>query len=291
MYFITCSCVYAWGPGVEASYDASWPTPFRAWSMWRHAAEYFPHLQLHKTCDLSPNKAYIFGYHPHGILAFGGWFTFGTNVLGFENKFPGIDVRVLTININFRAPFLREYLLLHGVCSVSKTAILRMLGKGKSVFIALGGGSESLLASPGKYDLILKRRRGFIRCAVQTGASLVPVLGFGEPDTYSTISRLPHSSPIRQFQRYLERSLGFTLPLAFGAGVILPVGLCPYPVPIDVVIGSEIPVEKYQGDPCGAEFDAVVDKYHRMYCQELQKLFNQHKEKFAKGASDLQLVE
>ena len=28
--------------------------------------------RLHKTADLAPGKPYIFAYHPHGVLSFGG---------------------------------------------------------------------------------------------------------------------------------------------------------------------------------------------------------------------------
>ena len=33
---------------------------------------------------------------------------------GFDRLFPGIRAHILTLRINFRTPFLREYLLLHG---------------------------------------------------------------------------------------------------------------------------------------------------------------------------------
>jgi Diacylglycerol acyltransferase len=270
---------------------------------------YFPQCKLHKTADLDPNKSYIFGQHPHGVIAYGTWLGFGTNALGFDTLFPGIDVRVSTLNINFRAPFLREYLLLLGVCSVSKQAILNILNSGKSVCIAIGGGSESLLAAPTRYDLILNRRKGFVRCAVQTGASLVPCISFGEPETYNTINQLRHSHPIRRFQRYLEKTLGFTIPIAFGRGLFLPWGLLPYPVPLNIVVGAPIEVEKYTGEENGgpaasdvsnasgsggsrdAVFEAQVDKYHKQYVTALLDLFHQHKEKFAKHASDMQLLE
>lgn len=40
---------------------------------------------------------------------------------------------------------------------------------------------------------ILKRRKGFARIAVQTGASLVPVLGFGEPELFECFLARPGS--------------------------------------------------------------------------------------------------
>lgn len=40
-----------------------------------------------------------------------------------------------------------------------------------------------------------------------------------------------------------------------------------------------------------SEFKALVDKYHALYTAALQKLFNEHKERFAKGEGDLEIVE
>lgn len=157
--------------------------------------------------------------------------------------------------------------------------------------IVLGGGSESLLARPGRYDLILRRRRGFVKLALQTGASLVPCFGFGEPETFRTVNQLPTSSPLRRFQLKVEKALGFTIPLAFGVGIWAPWGLVPYPVPLNVVVGAPIEVPKYTGEPDGAQFEALVDKYHGQYLKAVQDLYDQHKEKYAKGATDLELVE
>jgi hypothetical protein len=82
--------------------------------MWKLVARYFP-AALHTTAALPPTRPYLFGCHPHGLLSFGAWLSFATDALEFERKLPGVDCRLLTLNLNFRAPFLREYLLLHGL--------------------------------------------------------------------------------------------------------------------------------------------------------------------------------
>ena len=66
--------------------------------------------------------------------------------------------------------------------------------------LAIGGATESLYCKPGTCDLVLDRRKGFIRIAVQTGASLVPVLNFGENELYNTY-RPPANSGVRHFQK------------------------------------------------------------------------------------------
>ena len=148
-----------------------------------------------------------------------------------------------------------------------------------------------MTSQPGRYDLVLRRRKGFIRCALETGASLVPCFTFGEPDTYSTLNNLPSQHPIRRLQRYLNSKLGFTLPLAYGTGIFLPFGVLPNPVSLNTVIGAPIAVERYTKERCGAEYEVVVDRLHGEYVRALTALFDANKEKFAKGASDLVLLE
>ena len=65
--------------------------------------------------------------------------------------------------------------------------------------LAIGGADEALHAAPGTCDLVLKRRKGFVRVAVQTGASLVPVIAFGENEMYNTIRGKP-GSRLSRFQ-------------------------------------------------------------------------------------------
>lgn len=66
--------------------------------------------------------------------------------------------------------------------------------------LAVGGATESLYCKPNTCDLVLERRKGFVRVALQTGASVVPVLNFGENELYNTY-RPPVKSATRQFQR------------------------------------------------------------------------------------------
>lgn len=65
--------------------------------------------------------------------------------------------------------------------------------------IAIGGATESLYSSAGTMDLVLRRRTGFVRVALQTGASLVPVINFGENELYKTV-RGSSNSTLRRFQ-------------------------------------------------------------------------------------------
>ena len=143
----------------------------RRWKMWKYFCEYFP-IRLVKTADLDPEGNYIFGYHPHGIIGLGALGNFCGEATGFSVNFPGIYPHLLTLSVNFRFPFSRDYCMAFGVCSVDKDSIeyiLQKMGPGHSVAIVVGGAAESLEARPGNFALTLKHRKGFVKLALRSG--------------------------------------------------------------------------------------------------------------------------
>ena len=80
------------------------------WEAWRNMRwwtwfrDYFP-ISLHATAPIDPQGRYVFGYHPHGVLSLGAFINFGTNATEFSSKFPGIDIRLMTLTSNFQIPF------------------------------------------------------------------------------------------------------------------------------------------------------------------------------------------
>lgn len=65
--------------------------------------------------------------------------------------------------------------------------------------LVVGGAQEALYARPGNYRLVLNKRKGFIKIAIQTGAALVPVFTFGEIDILDQPSNEP-GSKMRAYQ-------------------------------------------------------------------------------------------
>lgn len=61
--------------------------------LFRGVKDYYP-ISLVKTADLDSKRKYIFGYHPHGFMPDGLIASFGTNLLGFQDKFPGITPHI-----------------------------------------------------------------------------------------------------------------------------------------------------------------------------------------------------
>ena len=143
----------------------------RRWKIWKYYCEYFP-ISLVKTADLDPKENYIFGYHPHGIIGLGALGNFLGEATGFSEKFPGIHPHLLTLTVNFRFPFTRDYSMAFGACSVDKDSIeyiLQKMGPGHSAAIVIGGAAESLEARPGNFKLTLKDRKGFVKLALRSG--------------------------------------------------------------------------------------------------------------------------
>jgi hypothetical protein len=141
--------------------------------------------------------------------------------------------------------------------------------------LLVGGAAESLESYPGRYRLVLRKRKGFIKIALETGTDLVPVFSFGENDLFSSVL-ISENSAFRTFQNKIKKWLSFGLPIFWGRGIFnYNFGLMPYRKPIHTVIGHPIPVQKVQ-DPT----DDQINELHELYIKELIKLFNEHKSKY-----------
>jgi len=263
--------------------------PFRHWSLFHHLRDYFP-TSLHKTAELPPDKTYVFGYHPHGIISVGAFTNFATEATGFSQVFPGITLSLLTLSVNFKVPFFREYIMALGVCDVGNVSCDNILqkGPGNAIMIVVGGAAEALDSHPGSYDLVLARRKGFVRVALENGASLVPVISYGETDVFDQVPN-PEGSPLRNFQNSLQKKLGFSMPFFHGRGIFnYDFGLLPHRCPIDVFVGDAIDCPKT--DPKNEELlHSRVDEYHTIYCKKLKQLFEGNKPKSVSEEAEITL--
>lgn len=256
---------------------------------WKWFADYFP-IHLHKTCDLPPDRPYIFGYHPHGIISLGAFCNFATEATGFEEKFPGIDLRLLTLTANFRIPFYGFYLSLMGLCDASKESCNYILqkGNGNSILLVLGGAKESLDARPSsEYILTLKNRKGFVKIGLANGASLVPVFSFGENDLYDQVPN-PRGSKLRQIQMRIQHRLGYATPFFKGRGVFqYAFGFLPNRRAIDTYVGEPIHLPKLEREKITSD---IVDKYHAEYMEALKRLFDRYKAKHGNADATINYV-
>ena len=266
----------------------------RSLRLWSLFGSYFP-ARLHRTEPLPPTRKYVFGYHPHGIISHGAFAAFATEALGFAQLFPGLTNTLLTLDSNFRIPLYRDYALAMGLRSVSRASCQALLGRsgangegmGRAITIVVGGAAESLGARPGTLDLILHKRKGFIKMAMRAGADLVPVLAFGENELYDQVS--PERVPlVAKLQVAVKKAVGWTVPLFHARGVFnYDVGMMPYRRPVNVVVGRRIAVERKE-KPEAEE----VERLHEAYEVELQRIWEDWKGVFAPHVKgDMKIVE
>jgi 2-acylglycerol O-acyltransferase 2 len=287
---------------------------FRSW--WASACDYLP-LLLVKTADLPASNKYVLGYHPHGIISVGAFCAFATDSSqtldlkdlskegdtaistttttkrGFSALFPGIDRRILTLRQNFNTPFLREYFLCMGACDSSKETFRAVLkNPSTAVVVVVGGAAESLMVHEGCMDLILHRRRGFVREAIIANAHLVPVIGFGESNLYHVFD-VDETSMMSQVQKYIKIFTGMGMPVFQGRSMFLRnFGIMAQRTPVCVVVGAPIapppssavqdlsafaPKIDRETDEALNEDGKILKEWHAKYIDALQELHQQHK--------------
>lgn len=218
------------------------------------------------------------------MISVGAFGNFATDATGFSKKFPGIDIRVLTLGLNFYAPWTRELLLSCGMCSASKHSCNKILGRGpgSAIMLVVGGAQESLDAAPGTYRLTLSRQ-GFVRVALDNDACLVPVLGFGETDVYDTYV-YGKNSWVRWFQESAKNKFGFAPPVFHGRGMFnYSFGVLPHRKPVFAVVGPPIELPKISPEMKGKGLIAteegrrIVDECHQKYIKGLVDLYQAFK--------------
>ncbi|KAL7025168.1 hypothetical protein ACKWTF_013374 [Chironomus riparius] len=266
----------------------------RNMKIFKYTSNYYP-VKLIKTANLPVDKNYLFAVFPHGVICCGCYCNFVTNGTNFHQLFPGIRSRMVSLTYHFYIPFYRELVLAWGAMSAKYESIKNALGqstdenaplnikdgyRSNAVILSVGGAQEAMKSKPGEYKIYLKKRKGFVKAVLETGASLVPVFSFGEVDVYDQID----GPKIRKFQVILKR-LTTIAPIIFVGRSFLPVGGIPYRKPINTVIGAPIEVTK---NPTPSQSD--IDNLHERFMGELEKLFEEHKGKYLKNAKDVNLI-
>uniref|UniRef100_A0A8C5ZD42 Acyltransferase n=2 Tax=Marmota marmota marmota TaxID=9994 RepID=A0A8C5ZD42_MARMA len=255
----------------------------RNWAIWRHFRDYFP-ISLVKTAELNPSRNYLFGFHPHGVLVVGAFGNFCTEATGFSRLFPGLRPHLLMLPCWFQIPIFRDYIMTSGLVSSDKTSVSYLLsrpGGGQVAVLAVGGPLEALEAKPGALSLRIRNQKGFVKVALEHGASLVPVYSFGENDIFK-LKTFAEDSWQHLCQVTFKKLMGFSPCIFWGRGLFLANswGLLPFAVPITTVVGHPIPVPR-----CLSPTEEQVDHYHALYMRALEQLFEDHKESYGVPAS------
>ncbi|KAJ3277200.1 2-acylglycerol O-acyltransferase 2 [Terramyces sp. JEL0728] len=179
--------------------------------------------------------------------------------------FSGIRLFQCTLPVNFLIPGWRDYILSIGTVGSSKAAISNALVPGTALALFVGGAREFQHMKRGTMDLVLNSRKGFVKIALVQGASLVPVLGFGENDIFDRVD-----NPNFTILHKLAKLGKMAAPLFAGRYVVLP-----HKVPLVTVVGEPIHVEK-NVNPTQKD----IDDLHEKYCQSLQNIYDKYKDEY-----------
>jgi 2-acylglycerol O-acyltransferase 2 len=244
--------------------------------IWRWIAKYFSLSVVAAGEKLDPKKSYIIGCHPHGFLPIGTMVNCLTNITKVNETFlNGVPVRTLAASFCFYIPIYRDIVLGGGVIDAARYNARAALDEGYSIILVPGGATEGLYAHPGPQRLVLRKRHGFVKLAIETGAHLVPAFSFGETDCYRQLSsKWPW---VKKFQHKFQRIFGLSLPLV--------TNIIPRRTKITTVFGAPIPVEKNE-NPTHEQVDAVLEKY----IKALHELFDAHAEKYIKDPEHRKLI-
>ena len=164
-------------------------------------------------------------------------------------------------------PLFREWMLAMGYIGPDKAALAGKLRRGESIVLLPGGAAEALLAKPKTMRLI--RRTGFLRLAKETGAWLVPCIGFGENDAFATISLRPGSFGA-VLQNRLYKILSFSTP-------VLASPMC-VATPMTVVVGAPL-------DPSAP--GCLADHYWKA----VSDLYYEHRDRYGYAGVPLEFID
>jgi hypothetical protein len=264
----------------------------RRWPNLRWTAQYFP-VSLHKTYELDDQKdggPFIFLYHPHGVIAMGANTALNTNACDFDKLFPGVRNRwSATLNVAFYSPLYREWMLAMGFVSANKATLAQKLAQGDSIVLVPGGAVEALHAHEANLYLHLASRRGFIRLAQETGAALVPCLGFGENRIFDTLATSQAAVAAVNTDRKDKNILFFKTWLFAGQHALYkmfsfstPILTWPFPRqrPIHVVVGAPVMLSPTD------DVEACFYQYTTALCE----LYDAHKDKYGYTNVPLEIV-
>ncbi|KAJ1964041.1 diacylglycerol O-acyltransferase 1 [Dipsacomyces acuminosporus] len=252
--------------------------------IWDHINKYFqPKLVFEEQLD--PAKRYVFGCHPHGVISYMSQIIAGPTGLGIESHFPGLVVRGVTMPAAFFVPFFRDYALAMGCLSCDRNSIRRILSDRhhklhQSLLVVVGGAEESMLAHDDSADLVLLKRRGFVREAIRAGCDLVPIYNFNENSIYKLVPNDPGTFAHR-FEMAIKNMCGFTILLFHGQNICY----TPYRTQLTSVAGRPIPTRRNY-DPS----DEEIEHYHSLYVAELTRIYNKYRHRYAPSARDIRFV-
>lgn len=286
-----------------------WPNkkPYPKWGLRLanhivHAAvQYFPlknkHVNEEKHLKLVANGTpVLIGLEPHGVLplqmaAIAEYYLFDGAIRTardhecFKNEEERQRLRdafavssAFASSSIFYVPLVRHLWPWLGLDPISRYHVKKVLSNGGVAVIVPGGVSEVLKMEKKREVVYLRKRYGFVKIAIQTGAALMPAYAFGATRTYSWW-RLGPPLMTKKLAERISKILLFA-PIVFWGRFF---GPCPRKVPLVTVYGPPIEV-KQTDEPTQEHIREVLDKF----IEGMKKVYYENRDEF--GYEGIELV-
>mmetsp|Transcript_35988 Transcript_35988/g.99179 ORF Transcript_35988/g.99179 Transcript_35988/m.99179 type:complete len:370 (+) Transcript_35988:68-1177(+) len=267
-------------------------TPLLLWSLLRRLWDVrelrntkydFPyrhqHLYLHMKyvwpAELQPprtdQRPIIFCIAPHGVLPFGIDYA-------FFDKLGGRICRWVAAPVLFKLPIIRRYLKQIGVIPATAKGIRDAAANNENIGIVLDGVAGIFQSHRENEETAwLCRRKGIVKIALESGAALVPVYGFGH-----TALLTPILDPFRILERVSIKLDVSIVPFLGRYG--WPMGP-PRRLPVAMVMGRPV--------RCPARTEPSqedIDKYHCNLLDSFKEAFDTHKAAYGWEKKTLKFV-
>jgi 1-acyl-sn-glycerol-3-phosphate acyltransferase len=227
-------------------------------------------MKVITEAPILPDKQYIFIAPPHGYL------PIGNLLMMLFSRTMGFTLKGLLASSMLHLPVVRNLLTMVGCVDAGKSSALKTLSKGNNLGISSGGIAEMFENHPlSKCETILiKRRKGFVKLALESGASIVPTYVFGNTSAMSVVA-----DPWGILQS-ISRKIGLALAIAYGR-FGTPV---PHRSPICLVLGKPIEVKKNLNAS-----DEEIERIHGEVLEALSKMFEEYKVQYGWGFKQLKI--
>jgi 2-acylglycerol O-acyltransferase 2 len=247
--------LYTWLDGSEKTKARRSPW-VRSWGIWKYVLNYFYLTEVILEQELNPDTQYIFGFHPHGILPFGSMISLLTDAIKVPDCWKKVSpkLRVLAASFCFYVPAYRDLILAGGVVDAARFNAKQVLKAGYSIALVPGGATEALYSRPDQDVVVLRKRKGFIKLALEHGCAIVPCFTFGEAETYQQMKGGPW---VDAFKHHWQRIFGISFPLL--------TNIIPRRVKITPVLGRPIAVSKVE-KPTDKQVEELLQKYEAELC-------------------------
>lgn len=236
---------------------------FEAWR------RYFQFTVYREQVRFPRGKNILFTVVPHGVFPLALPMLSGVCSHVLSELDTQIPITAVASNM-FYIPIVTPLLIWLGCISATEEHIRDAL-KRETCIIVPDGIAGIFHSDPLVEKLYIRKRRGFVKIAIQAGSSLVPMYCFGHTQVFTRFAGLDF------ILTPLSRRLGFSI-IFFKGYSLLP--SLPRRVQMTVVIGSV-----FQPPKCANPSDELVEHVLNQYIEHIEALFEKHKHVMIGGAS------